>query len=466
MKGFLTSIALTVMIIFTGCTNLDEIYSEIDSLKKESKELIDRLNDHETQLKAIESLVETANLEIKTLRVLMDAVEKRVSVMSYKELDDKSGYELTLSDGTRINLKHAPVPVVGTKVHSDGLHYWTLNGEFMRDALGKMICTQGKDGIVPILRANIDRNWEVSLDGGTIWQEVKDATDNPVKAIGKEGESGTLGLSIIESDSTITIIYNGTAYVIPIRRHLNPLSCVAEYNMNPAGDGFVTDMTACDVSGFFSFYDAVARFRSITINGKRYHLPSKEEWGAIVPEIYNNLGFYVSFKITNAYDDVGESVMLQGESISFTSDFRSGVNDVCYALRYKGTDRVSAWRYEYIGNGNNTHMKITARSLHGQSGVTVEDIAQPGYWSVNNEIDVVRCFPASGERLTPSDGETLIYERVYGSFWALSVEDSTSAFNMVFVSNYYYWEEQSYASSSGQTYRTRGLNVRLFTSGD
>ena len=111
-------------------------------------------------------------------------------------------------------------------------------------------------------------------------------------------------------------------------------------------------------------------------------------------------------------------------------------------------------------------MKITARSLHGQSGVTVEDIAQPGYWSVNNEIDVVRCFPASGERLTPSDGETLIYERVYGSFWALSVEDSTSAFNMVFVSNYYYWEEQSYASSSGQTYRTRGLNVRLFTSGD
>lgn len=143
-------------------------------------------------MKAIESLVETANLEIKTLRVLMDAVEKRVSVMSYKELDDKSGYELTLSDGTRINLKHAPVPVVGTKVHSDGLHYWTLNGEFMRDALGKMICTQGKDGIVPILRANIDRNWEVSLDGGTIWQEVKDATDNPVKAIGKEGESGTL----------------------------------------------------------------------------------------------------------------------------------------------------------------------------------------------------------------------------------------------------------------------------------
>lgn len=187
MKRIFTIIVLGAVISFAGCADLDDIYRELDDLKKRNKEQADRLNDHEARLKALEGLVRTANSEITTLKGLVNAVEKRVSVVSYKELADMSGYELIMSDGTTINLKHGKASVVGTKVHTDGLLYWTLNGEFMRDALGKMICAQGKEGVTPTLRVNTAGHWEVSFDGATTWQEVKDSNGYPVKAIGEDG---------------------------------------------------------------------------------------------------------------------------------------------------------------------------------------------------------------------------------------------------------------------------------------
>ncbi len=60
---------------------------------------------------------------------------------------------------------------------------------------------------------------------------------------------------------------------------INPLSYVAQYNVNPAGNDFVNDLTACDGSGFFYYSGANA----ITISG--YHLPSRGEWAGIIPEI-------------------------------------------------------------------------------------------------------------------------------------------------------------------------------------
>jgi hypothetical protein len=58
---------------------------------------------------------------------------------------------------------------------------------------------------------------------------------------------------------------------------------------------------------------------------------------------------------------------------------------------------VSAWKYERIDGGTQTtHVKITSRMLKGQAPVTVDDIKLPGFWSSNNEDDVIRHFPAGG----------------------------------------------------------------------
>ena len=222
----------------------------------------------------------------------------------------------------------------------------------------------------------------------------------------------------------------------------NPLSYVAEYNINTTGDGFVNDLTACNISGYFNYSDAVAQFGNITIGGQRYHLPSFEEWSSIAPS-----PAWVNYGVNNPYDNRSETVTIAGNIYTMTSDFRNNSADTTtYALRDKGTHLVSAWKYEYIGNGtNNCHKKITSRSVYGQT-ITVNQIADASFWSTNTEDDVVRYFPASGNKQTPSDvGKG-------GAFWS-STSGKIIGFNSIYASSH----------NAGNYY---GFSVRLFTSGN
>jgi hypothetical protein len=130
-----------------------------------------------------------------------------------------------------------------------------------------------------------------------------------------------------------------------------------------------------------------------------------------------------------------------------TSDFRNdSANKTTYALRYKGTHLVSAWKYQYIGYGtNNCHLKITSRSVYGQT-ITVDQIADALFWSTNTENDIVRYFPASGNSDDPGD------VGIGGAFWS-----STSGKIMGFRDTYA-------TSKSGDN--NKGFSVRLFTSGN
>ena len=78
MKRIITIITLLATIIFAGCTDLDDIYSRLDDQKE----------------------------ELANIKSLANAMANKLSVVSYKELDDRSGYELTMSDGSKIILKH------------------------------------------------------------------------------------------------------------------------------------------------------------------------------------------------------------------------------------------------------------------------------------------------------------------------------------------------------------------------
>ncbi len=222
----------------------------------------------------------------------------------------------------------------------------------------------------------------------------------------------------------------------------NPLSYVAEYNINPAGDNFVGDLTACNISGYFNYNNAVTQFGNITIGGQRYHLPSFEEWSSIAPSTA-----WVYYGVNNSYDNRSETVTVAGNIYTMTSDFRNNSADTTtYALRYKGTHLISAWKYEYTGkNTNNCHLKITSRSVYGQT-ITVDQIADALFWSTNTENDIVRYFPASGNSDDPGD------VGIGGAFWS-----STSGKIMGFRDTYA-------TSKSGDN--NKGFSVRLFTSGN
>jgi hypothetical protein len=226
---------------------------------------------------------------------------------------------------------------------------------------------------------------------------------------------------------------------------INPLSYVAQSNVNPAGTGFVEDLTACNVSGYFTWSDAVTRFNT-NKNIPGYHLPSRQEWRSIVPEAYG----YVFFKNPVDKNNITEHVTVGNQNITMTCDYRSVGSSTnpapAYALRYKGTDMLSAWKYEYFNyNTNNCYLKVTCCNV--VPSVTIDDVAKPGAWFIGN--NVVRYFPASGEE-TLGDYE---YVGRTGYFWSSTYNTNNKAYIMYFTSG----AVQMYAYKTSNKY-----SVRLF----
>lgn len=194
-----------------SCTDLDDVNQ--------------RLDDHDARLAKLESLVTDANLTIDNLKKLVDAQSQKVSVVSYEALPNEAGYVLKMSDGTEITLKNGSdgqSPTVGVKA-IDGVLYWTINGETMRDADGNPIKAEGQDGEsgqTPKIRVNTDGQWEVSLDGGKTWQAVLDENGNPVNAVGSDAE---VDLTITETEDAFIIVYNGQTFIIPKGEPSDPI---------------------------------------------------------------------------------------------------------------------------------------------------------------------------------------------------------------------------------------------------
>ena len=233
---------------------------------------------------------------------------------------------------------------------------------------------------------------------------------------------------------------------------IHPLEYVAEYNVAPAGDRFVTTHDT-GVSGFYTVEDAVARFAAITISGSPYHLPSIDEWRAIIPALPSNTNFCLKFdKSDKLFTDVEESVALRGETIISRNDYRMGLNEVSYGVRFKDTPLASAWRYEYANQGDQQILKVTSRLLAKDENVSIEMVADPAFWQEHNGKDIVRYFPASGYKMDV-DGDTL-YGGSDGSFWSATAKSDKNAWGM-----YFYYEEAHLYDLSPRSFLR---SVRLF----
>lgn len=224
---------------------------------------------------------------------------------------------------------------------------------------------------------------------------------------------------------------------------VNPLSYVAQSNVNPAGTGFVEDLTACNVSGYFTWSDAVTHFNT-NKNISGYHLPSQKEWRSIVPEANG----YVFFKTTVDKNNITEYVTVGNQDITITCDYRNvgtATNPApSYALRYKGNDNMlSAWKYEYFNfNTNNCYLKVTCCNV--VPSVTIDDVANPGAWFIGN--NVVRYFPASGMETSYGDYDNL---GKVGYFWSSTYNTNSKAhimyFNSMVVQMYTYRTSNKYS---------------------
>lgn len=215
MKKNLFLFVLLMVIFSLGCERED-----LDDIRKKQEELQEKIDDLEWRLGSLEDMVKWANAEVNVIKSLITALEDEVRIVSYSRLEDNNGYQLVMSDGSKIVLKDGITSIVNVKKHTDGFLYWTLNGDYILDDVGEMIRAEGvsgADGQTPTLRVNSSKHWEVSLDGGASWELILDHQGHPVSAEGKQGAPGKDGdsqLNITETADSLLITYMGVTYVV------------------------------------------------------------------------------------------------------------------------------------------------------------------------------------------------------------------------------------------------------------
>ena len=215
MKKLLAFAALFAVVALTSCKyDDDDLWNSVHGL--------------ENRVAKLEELCKQMNTNISSLQTIVTALQNNVYVTGTTPLmqDGKEiGYTITFSKGNPITIYHGKdgqdgedgtTPTIGVKKDTDGVYYWTLNGEFIVVDGGKIKAegkdgTNGTNGTTPQFKIENDY-WFVSYDNGANWTQLG-------KATGEDGIGGDSMFSGVDyatsTDYVIFTLSNGTQIKLP-----------------------------------------------------------------------------------------------------------------------------------------------------------------------------------------------------------------------------------------------------------
>ena len=215
MKKLLAFAALFAVVALTSCKyDDDDLWNSVHGL--------------ENRVAKLEELCKQMNTNISSLQTIVTALQNNVYVTGTTPLmkDGKEiGYTITFSKGNPITIYHGKdgqdgedgiTPTISVKKDTDGVYYWTLNGEFIMGDGGKIQAegkdgTNGTNGTTPQFKIENDY-WFVSYDNGANWTQLG-------KATGEDGIGGDSMFSGVDyktsTDYVIFTLADGTQIKLP-----------------------------------------------------------------------------------------------------------------------------------------------------------------------------------------------------------------------------------------------------------
>mgnify|MGYP002644634555 FL=1 len=364
MKKLLTFAALFAVVALTSCKyDDDDLWNSVHGL--------------ENRVAKLEELCKQMNTNISSLQTIVTALQNNVYVTGTTPLmkDGKEiGYTITFSKGNPITIYHGKdgqdgedgiTPTISVKKDTDGVYYWTLNGEFIVVDGGK-IQAEGKDGTngtTPQFKIENDY-WFVSYDNGANWTQLG-------KATGEDGIGGDSMFSGVDyetsTDYVIFTLSNGTQIKLPTWSAFEALQRLCnETNTNLSA--LQTIVTALQNNDYITSVDP------LTENGKV-------------------VGYTIKFAKSNPI------VIYNGK------DGADGVNGNTPVIGVKkDTDGIYYWTLDgefIVVDGQ----KIKAQGTDGNNGADGSDGVTPkleireGYWwiSYDNGVNWTQLGKATGE---------------------------------------------------------------------
>ena len=260
MKKISLLLLTLTLCFFTACHK--SIWEELENLDQrvtKLEELCKEMNTNITSLQTIVSVLQsndyiTGIVEIKKNGEVIGytiTFGKHDPITIYHGQDGKDGADG--KDGQDGQNGSANAPVIGVAQDTDGVYYWTLNGEWLLDDNGNKLPVSGKDGqngtngsngqdgtdgkdgqdgkdgtdgqdgkdgVTPQLKIE-DGCWYISYDNGTTWTQLGKATgedgqdgiDGADGEDGKDGQNGTDGKDGQDGDSMFQSVTQDENYV-------------------------------------------------------------------------------------------------------------------------------------------------------------------------------------------------------------------------------------------------------------
>ena len=190
----------------------------------------------------LQSLCEQMNTDISSIQSIIEALQQKDGITNVVPLNDNGkviGYKLYFEKREPITIyygndgqdgsdgKDGVTPVVGVKQDTDGIYYWTLNGDWMKDDNSNKIKAQGVDGsngndgqdgtdgnngVTPQLKIEEDGYWYISYDNGSNWTKLG-------KATGADGTSGDAFFKNVTEEDDYVYLEMQAGNIISVPKH-------------------------------------------------------------------------------------------------------------------------------------------------------------------------------------------------------------------------------------------------------
>ena len=407
MKKLLAFAALFAVVALTSCKyDDDDLWNSVHGL--------------ENRVAKLEELCKQMNTNISSLQTIVTALQNNVYVTGTTPLmkDGKEiGYTITFSKGNPITIYHGKdgqdgedgiTPTISVKKDTDGVYYWTLNGEFIVVDGGK-IQAEGKDGTngtTPQFKIENDY-WFVSYNNGANWTQLG-------KATGEDGIGGDSMLSGVDyetsTDYVIFTLSNGTQIKLPTWSAFEALQRLCnETNTNLSA--LQTIVTALQNNDYITSVDP------LTENGKV-------------------VGYTIKFAKSNPI------VIYNGKDGADGVDGNTPVIGV-----KKDTDGIYYWTLDgefIVVDGQKIKAQGTDgnNGADGSDGVTPKLEIQEGYWwiSYDNGTNWTQLGKATGEdgkdadsiKIT-QDENNVYFELADGTVITMPQNNDTTTQNIQFA---------------------------------
>ena len=410
MKKLLAYAALFAVVALTSCKyDDDDLWNSVHGL--------------ENRVAKLEELCKQMNTNISSLQTIVTALQNNVYVTGTTPLmkDGKEiGYTITFSKGNPITIYHGKdgqdgedgtTPTISVKKDTDGVYYWTLNGEFIVVDGGKIQAegkdgTNGTNGTTPQFKIENDY-WFVSYDNGTNWTQLG-------KATGEDGVGSDSMFSGVDyetsTDYIIFTLSNGTQIKLPTWSAFEALQRLCnETNTNLSA--LQTIVTALQNNDYITSVDP------LTENGKV-------------------VGYTIKFAKSNPI------VIYNGKDGADGVDGNTPVIGV-----KKDTDGIYYWTLDgefIVVDGQKIKAQGTDgnNGADGSDGVTPKLEIQEGYWwiSYDNGTNWTQLGKATGEdgkdadsiKIT-QDENNVYFELADGTVITMPQNNDTTTQNIQFA---------------------------------